>query len=269
MERGRRGFRAKHEILETIWKDAALAVGLLHLVGPLAVRSTFRFATHCRPLPVEAKDLPGKAAEVILPLIPRIESLGFERVGCYDCGELMAHSRSYVAYFCDRKTNEFANISTVVAHGRAAGYLEFSSRFANGLAIETNTNDVLPLTPENSEIRVFRFPQIEEPGLLYEVHRQLVEKYAAGLWVQGEPEGEEIGRYARMVENHGPRNAELGYMKLAPGGEQYRLTWKGAILITWRGLWPATQVRKIVYRRKMRAELKSLEVRGVAVLQKA
>jgi hypothetical protein len=137
------------------------------------------------------------------------------------------------------------------------------------MAIETNTNRWLPLVPENPEIRVFRFPQIDEPGLLYEAHRSLVEKYAAGLWIEGEPEGAEIGRFVRMVENHGPRNTKSGYMKLAPGGEQYQLTWKGAILMTWRGLWPAAFLRRAACRREMRAELESLEARGVTVLQKA
>jgi hypothetical protein len=127
----------------------------------------------------------------------------------------------------------------------------------------------LPLTPDNPEVRVFRFPEIEEPRELYQVHKSLTEKYANGQWAQGEPKGQEIQRLVRVLENYGPRHAKMGYMHLAPSGETYLLTWKGAILMTWRGLWPTALIRSAMRKYEMRAELQSLHVRGVPALQKA
>jgi hypothetical protein len=48
------------------------------------------------------------------------------------------------------------------------------------LTVETNTNRALPLTPDNPETRVFRFPKIKELDALYKLHLQLIEKHAAG-----------------------------------------------------------------------------------------
>lgn len=58
-------------------------------------------------------------------------------------------------------------------------------------------------------------------------------------------------------------------MHPAGDGGQFELTWKGAALMAWRALWPTSIVRRVLYRQAMRAELHSLEVRGVATLQKA
>jgi len=101
------------------------------------------------------------------------------------------------------------------------------------------------------------------------VHHRLIEKYAVGLWAQSEPKGEEIQRLVRVLENYGPRHAKIGYMYLADNSDFYRLTWKGALLMTWRGLWPASLLRKLMQQQEMQWELRSLENRGVTALQKA
>ena len=115
----------------------------------------------------------------------------------------------------------------------------------------------------------FRFPEIQEAQLLFDAHRRLVEKYAGGLWVQAEPPGQEMQRLVRTVENYGPRHAVIGYMVPSEDGASYKLTWKGAFLITCRGLWPVGSVRKWMHRNAMQAELRCLQSEGLAALQKA
>jgi hypothetical protein len=254
---------------EHLWRDAAILLGFMHMMLPLAVRRGFRFAARCKPVQVPVQELPSEVSAYIQPRIPQLQSLGFEFLGCYDCNVLATGTRNLIAYFCNRTTNDFANVSVVTSAHKTAGYFEFSTRFGNGLTLETNTNRVLPLTPENPEVRVFRFPAIKEPCELYVVHKRLIAKYANGLWAQGEPKGHEIQRLVRVLENYGPRHVKIGYMYLAPDAETYRLTWKGAILITWRGLWPAALVRRAIHRYAMRTELHSLHVQGVPALQKA
>jgi hypothetical protein len=148
-------------------------------------------------------------------------------------------------------------------------YLEFSTRFINGITVETNTNDTPPLTPENTSHRVFRFPQIHRAGALYRLHRQLMEKYAPGLWPEAEPKGEELRRFVSIIENFGPRHASIGYMEPAEDPQWYKLTWKGACLMAWSGLWPTSFVRKIWRWHSRQSELQSLQVRGVTELRKA
>jgi hypothetical protein len=58
-------------------------------------------------------------------------------------------------------------------------------------------------------------------------------------------------------------------MELAEDGTPYQLTWRGACLVAWRGLWPTAIVRRLHQGHLMQMELHSLETPGVAALQKA
>jgi len=256
-------------MFESIWLDAAALFGFIHLAAPLAVRATFRFSAKCQPKLVAPEDLPQTAAQFLVPGIPKIQRIGFDFLGCYDCGEMAAHTRSYIAYFCNRRTNDFANLSAVVSSQGAAGYLEFSTRFKDGSAIETNTNGVLPLTPGHPGSRIFRLPEIQDEELLFTLHRSFIEKYAGQLLSVGESQGQEISRVVRVMENYGPRHAAIGYMKLSPDAASYRLTWKGACLMAWRALWPTSPVRKLLYKTAIHEEIRSLEVGGETALLKA
>lgn len=246
-----------------------MVVGLAHLAGPIALRSTFRFSSRCQLTQVGTAELPVEVAAEINGKIPELQNLGFEFLGSYDCGELAAHTRSYLGYFCNRASNDFASVTVMLSGRGIDSFLEFSSTFSNGRTFETNSNGILPLTPGDPLRRIFRFPEIKDARALYNVHRLLIEKYAPGLWAQGEPKGHEIQRFLRAVENYGPRHAKLGYTTLSPDGETYRATWKGAFLMTWNGLWPSSLIRKAAYKQAMRAELQSLEIHGEAAWQKA
>lgn len=256
-------------MLQTILLDTAAFFTFLHLAGPIALRRTFRFFGHCRPQRITAQDLPLEVAECILPVTSRMENLGLELLGFYDLGKLSPYTRKFVAYLCNRTTHDFANVTVFVAPDMVDSYFEFSTSFSTGLTLETNNNGVLPLTPDAPRTRVFRFSNVAEPQALLQIHRLLIEKYAAGAWAVPEVKGQEIQRLTRTIENYGPRHIALGYMKLSRDGESYELTWKGAALMAWRALWPGSLLRWLAHRRKMRAELRALEVRGATALQKA
>ncbi len=256
-------------MFETILLELTAFVGALHLLAPVLVRTTMRFSGVCQLTKVPVDGLPEEAAASFRPRIPELLELGFEFLGCYDCGSLRSETHSYIAYFCNRRTNDFASVSILVTPGRPRSYLEFSTSFTNGLILETNTNGSLPLTPAQTEHRVFRFPNVRAGGALYRIHRQLIEKYAVGFWAKAETAGDELLRYKRVIENYGPRHVRIGYMELAEDGTSYKLTWQGACLVAWRGLWPTSIVRRLQHRHLMQSQLRSLEVRGVASLQKA
>lgn len=256
-------------MLETIFLDAVAFIGAVYLLGPVLVRYTMRFSAHCNPNEIALEALPREVAGLFRPRVAELSNLGFELLGRYDCGSLTNETHSYVELFFNRATNDFASVCVLTTPRTVASYLEFSSRFVNGTVLETNTNGMLPLTPANPGHRVFRFSKIQTPQALYRVHQQLVEKYAPGAWTHAEAKGEELQRYVRVIENYGPRHAQIGYMRPTKDGNWYELTWKGAFLMTWRGLWPTCVLRRFAQRHTMQSELHSLEVRGMTALQKA
>src|SRR5215475_2797152 len=245
------------------------AAATIYLLAPFVVHGSFRFAAHCKCEPLALERLPSEISMEFRRWITEFTNLGFAFVGTFDCGSLTSGTHSYIAYFCNHATSEFANVTAMSTSEGPASYFEFSSRFADGQSIETNTNGILPLLPTNPEVQVFRFARIEEPRALLRLHRQLMEKYAPGLCPLGEPRHHEIQRYVRTIESFGPRLATAGYLKPAEGNDGFRLTWKGALRMAWLGLWPVTFLRKAIQRNAMKSELQSLQMRTQAALQKA
>jgi hypothetical protein len=256
-------------MVETILLSAAALIGLPYLLAPIALRRAYRFSGVQHPRSLTPEECPAELGEGIRMLTPSLQNLGFASLGLFEFGEPAAHTRTILVLFSNPETNDFA-IFTVSTTGRDVhSYLEFSTKFSSGIRIETNNNGILPLTPDPATVRVFRFAEIRETFALYRLHHLLIEKHAIGLWAEPEPKGQEISRWARTVENFGPRHVVIGYMQPSGDAGQFQLTWKGATLMAWKALWPASIVRRVLYRQAMRAELHSLEVRGVTTLQKA
>jgi hypothetical protein len=256
-------------MMETILWGILALLAAMYLIAPVALQRTFRFSVHSQPRLLPVQEIKPELEQRIEAIAPQLENLGFLYLGCYDFGEPSAHTQTLLALFHNPNTNDFADLTVSSTSSHTDSYLELSTEFASGLRLETNNNCVLPLTPDPKETLVFRFAEIRDPRELYRLHRQLLEKYAARSWAKPEAKGQEISRWVRTIDNYGPRHVELGYMKTARESGQYELTWKGAALMAWKSMLPAVLVRHLRHRAAMNAELRSLELRGVATLQKA
>jgi hypothetical protein len=256
-------------MFESVLLDSAIVIGLFHLAIPVVVRATYRFSASCKGTRLSVNQLPEEAADTIASHMPPLEALGFHIAGCCDFGQLTMETRTIVATFTNSQTQESANIWLSLSADQTSSYLEFSTQTPSGISLETNSNGILPLAPENEGIRVFRFPEISEVAELYRIHRQIVAKYTDGQWSRPESQGDAIERITRTIEGYAPRLCELGFLQLAKGGESYRLTWKGAFRLAWNGIWPISAIRRSIARYEMKNELQSLELHGVTRLQKA
>jgi hypothetical protein len=256
-------------MFESVFLYSAIVIGLFHLAIPVLVRATYRFSARCKGTRLSVNQLPAEAANVIASRMPALEALGFHIAGCCDFGQLTMETRTIAATFTHSQTQESASIWLSLSAGKTSSYLEFSTQTPSGILLETNSNGILPLAPENEEIRVFRFPEISGAAELHQVHRQIVAKYSSGSWIEDTLQGDAIERITRTIEGYAPRLCRLGYLRLAENGESYRLTWKGAFRVALNGIWPVSAVRRVIARHEMRNELRSLEVHGLAHLQKA
>lgn len=256
-------------MIDTILLDAAAALGLLHLGMPVLVRSMYRFSVRCEGIRLELEYLPARARDIVTCRIPELQALGFELIGCTDFGKLAMETQTLAATFRNLQTREIANVWISLFADSISSYLEFSTRTSERSSLETNSNSVLPLAPDNPNIRVFRFPEASEARELYRIHRQIAAKYTGGAWLGPLQLGSELEYVERTIGNYGPRLCRAGFLEVSGDGETYRLTWRGAFHVAWNGLWPSSAIRRWVARYEMRNELKSLPIGGVTSLQKA
>jgi hypothetical protein len=246
-----------------LWEKAILFWAFLHVVGPLVVKATFRYSAKVEPVKVPLEAVPAAVRAAIERWSAQIQALGFSSVGAYNMGTLASNTQSFLAYFVNRSAGDFANVSIVLSGGVTKSYFEFSSSFTNGLTLDTNINKIVSIGSTPPDILIFRFPSIASPSLLYQVHRALLQKHASFLRPQLPPEGQEATRIVQQLGRYGPCQAAAGYMHLAPGDTHYRLTWKGALLMTWKSIWPAPLIRRTLYGMRMQKVLKSLQESGV------
>jgi hypothetical protein len=252
-----------------LWEKVILFWAFLHVTGPLLVRATFRFAAKVEPVKVPLEAVPAAVRAAIDRWSTQIQALGFSSVGVYSMGALASNTQSFLAYFVNRSAGDFANVSVVESSKGTKSYFEFSSSFTSGLTLDTNTNQIVSIGSTPRDILIFRFPRIAAPAQLYQIHRALIQKHAAFLRPQLPPEGQEATRIVQQLGRYGPCQAQAGYMHMAPGGTHYRLTWKGALWMTWRSIWPTSLIRRTLFQMRMQKELSSLEESGVLGIRTA
>jgi hypothetical protein len=129
----------------------------------------------------------------------------------------------------------------------------FRSDFQDGFAFETSNAREAPLFPPDPECPIFRFPNMRSTRDLYRLHCKIKERFLdAHHPVLADNEGE-LARFIARSEVVHQRHAKCGDYQLAPLGEYYRTTWRGAIRQAWLLAWPIKQFRMMrMYSRAMK-----------------
>jgi hypothetical protein len=233
---------------------------VLFLLGPVLLRAKFRYGAKVNPQLVALETLPPDVQQFMAPRVPTITGLGFEPVGYVSLGTMATGTGAFMALFSNPRTLEWADVSVVKSATKMQGYIEFITRCSDDSQVDTNTNSMAPVLFPSPSYHVFRFPQIKDAFTLYRVHRMLVQEKTGGSKPELPPRGQELAELKRRLERYGPRQQERGYMYLDEAGENFRLTWKGAVLGAWRSIWPISLLRRWWMQGQSGVQLRSLGV---------
>ena len=216
---------------------------ILFVVSPVFLRARFRYKAKVDPEPVALKELPAPARAFMEPRLSQFAAWNFELVTYVRLWKIAGSSEAYMALLSNLHTHEWADVTFVMSGMKNSGYIEFVTRCSEQLQIDTNTNLAAPLLFPLPQYRVFQLPQVADVFTLYRIHRMLVTEITRGALPVLPAAGEEITELKRRLSRYGPWQQERGYLYLDASGENYRLTWKGAILGAWRAIWPISILR--------------------------
>lgn len=107
-------------------------------------------------------------------------------------------------------------------------------------------------------MKMFKFPEITNPHLLYQVHRRLCNNLAAGVERVPWTDGMEVFRLSYGAVKEVRKQAEFGYYYLDEQKDKFRPTWKGAYVMTCGLAWPIGSLRKMRMKSRARATVRSL-----------
>jgi hypothetical protein len=229
--------------------------GIVLVLGPIVLHSRFRLRARFDPCVVPLEELPVPVREFLEPRAGSLALWNFDLVAYLNLGQLTPTTATYMTLLSNPHTCEWADITVIFSPLKKTGYIEFITRCSEEVQIDTNTASAAPGLFSVPQHQVFRFPEIQDVYTLYRVHRMLVTDITHGALPVLPPPGQEVAELKRRLERFGPWQQEHGYMYPDATGENYRLTWKGAVLAAWRKTFPVPLVRGWRMQRKNQAVL--------------
>jgi hypothetical protein len=143
--------------------------------------------------------------------------------------------------------------------GTRLRYLELFTRFAGGETIATNNSRQPRVWAPARGRRVEQFPGVREPALLYRIHQARLADAPAAPREDPFAGGDVAAVLRQGMLREITAQLEAGYVYVDPRGA-YRPTWKGAVLMTWRLLWPMKAIARARLRRRATALVAALNI---------
>lgn len=229
---------------------AAIAVGLFvayYCIGPILVYRQNRMPAFPSFFPLTDAEFDQQVSDDLARRSEALRMLGFEPVA--NLQSINPATHTYTRIFHNHITSERANITEIRAYREgtttptvSSGYIEFTTTYFD--APEVNTNNVkLPgVFKRLPDKQIFSVPTVEEPADLYKVHQTLTRRTPGTI--KPPPAASQIAdEIQREFYIAYEKQAEAGYIWLDAAESVYRPTAKGAVLMTWRILWPTGSLR--------------------------
>ena len=199
------------------------------------------------PINPEGPGMPPEVSAYYRYAVAGLIPLGFKPVLSFSMTNALPNAIGFATVFKNDRTAEVATIlNSSVSIGTNTSLLVFRTDFADGTMVTTNNNNSLSYIPTPSPpVHVFAFPQVRDPGRLYEVHQAVVGRFDGGS-PRRDPIGDDPNAYVkRSRQREYARFLECGYQYLDETKRVQRLTWKGAFMATLKLIWPVKPVRNV------------------------
>jgi hypothetical protein len=227
-----------------IWVIVALSalplvlnVLLRFVWAPIKVHGSQTLAAKPAYQPVDPATLTPEMREFFDSVAGRMRGLGFE------VATFLGHPRSVVpgiysaeALLVNRATDDLAVV--IVTHGGSTRSLVYAFRtdFSDGSRVSTGVNPGIGVFPRSPEDVGETFAFVDDVALLYEAHRRLIARH--GLADRPRRPAPRAGEEADYHQWDWQRSMRWplvrGYHWLDERAGVYRMTWKGAFLMTWK-----------------------------------
>ena len=226
------------------------------LFGPIVV--FWKFWQSMRPIweHAELTELPPKISQIIADKVAHFAVAGFEPLAVLRSPRATANVGANVLIMKNTITNDLA--FTLVAQPQSRSRPEIlvfwvESRFEDGVRITTGVNPQLSAFPRDPMEQSANFVWVTSVAAICEAHRRRLDQLGMTSRRRCVPaRGQEIAMLNRDWDASGQRRELLGYQYREQTTDVYRLTWKGALLCSWRLVQPTKAIRAFLRDHKAR-----------------
>ena len=237
-------------------------LALAYALAPIGIRSRQKMR---RLSPSKALDFQDCTPEVGLYLqgmAAVLQEHGFQ-VEAFLVSDPASASTTYLALLTNRTARDKAMVAVITSRNgnitNTTSYVELTTTYENGWHFDTlnaTTLGAFRVRPQTVRTQV---PDLEDPHRLYELHRYLLAKHPIDGPKTIYPEGTAEEYLSSVMVRAYEEQVQTGWMYLDPREDVYRLTWKGAYLITWGLLFPVKSLRTWRMRAKGRAVMRDFD----------
>ena len=208
--------------------------------------------------PLYAPDDEGHLPEIARLAAADLRILGFEDRGTWR-HDGAALATGWVVLLEHAQTLDAAKVLVVATRNRRSVSLVFQVRYTDGTEVVTANNRVTAGFPPLPGITVAWLPAIRDAVSLYRIHAQLRDALGGGRTRVGA--GRDPAEFLRDGSARSLANwVATGYYELDEARGVVRPTWKGAVLVTWRQMWPIKPLYRARRRRATRRRLRQLGI---------
>ena len=234
-----------------------------YLAAPLLIRLVHKQPSNPRIEQFGAEAVPPDAAGFFRHVADSLAAQDFAPAAYLRWDNPEAHIEMHLLVLSNAAARESAaaidmRVTKLGATHFSQRYVEFCTEFANGEEIGTLNSHTAYVTKPDPLKRLFRFPSVQNPLMLYGAHRQLVDRHAPPAARFIPTPGTEHLHLAHGIEKANRRQVEFGYMYLDEAAGAYRPTLRGAFMMTWKLAWPVKQVRAALAKKAATETLHSL-----------
>jgi hypothetical protein len=225
------------------------------VIGPVVIRLAQWESTRIWLVPVDP--LGANTPAAIGRAGPELKRLGFARVRTFQMVDAVPNASAYVSVYFNDKSLDVAKVNVAVAPSREVSYLVFGSELADGSEVYTSNLAVPIVTPPLGwPVRNLAFPGVDDPARLYAIHRARVKNEPRRRPPVDDPHAYLLRTETRALDHH----VERGYFYRPAEGRRQFPTWKGAVLMTWKSVWPVPAVRRALKRLRAWLALRRLAI---------
>jgi hypothetical protein len=233
---------------------AALALVRRWLIAPIKMKRTQRLSARPAWEPTTPDHLTPEMQEFIASAVTGFRQIGFEVVlNARRPGGATHVLDSHQLLFINRTTNDLATALVVRTATTRSMVLALISVFKDGRRIVTSSRQQLGFLPRDPMSDTANFPAISNPGVLWNAHRRRLEIALRSRDPRVVPAaGQEQAHLEKEYDRETQRMVDCGYYYRDAASGDFRMTWKGAYLATWKLQQPIKRWRTQWAERKAR-----------------
>ncbi len=228
-------------LVSTIFWVAIFFLVLQHVLGPVLVWRAERIPAAYDLQPIDIQSVMAELDQNGKLSVEQLVALGFVPVLASQI--VKSHSRTSFLMFRHPTDPAAANLTTAANAALRVSYVEFTQVFTGNTMLDVNTSAMPSAFPAFPGKHVWRFPGMQVP----ELHTAFVKLRArherTNSPLPSLSTEAPLADLSRRLDEETAKLMDAGYLVRRVENGAHRLTPKGAILFTWKFVWPWKPLR--------------------------